>query len=222
MCGRYTLTLSGDALAEAFDLAEVPELSPRYNVAPTQEVATLRQDAPGTAPGLTLMRWGLIPRWAKDKSIGNRMINARSETVAEKPAYRGPFKRQRCLILADGFYEWMKMPDGKQPFHIRLHDGEPFAIAGLWDRWKGEDGTIESCTLLTTSPNPLVGDIHNRMPVILPREHYGTWLDPSESDRERLERLLVAYPAEAMEARPVSRLVNSPANDSPACLEAVV
>ena len=220
MCGRYTLTSSGDAVAEAFDLAAVPELAPRFNIAPTQEVAAVRLPEGGGGRTLDLLRWGLIPFWAKDPGIGNKMINARSETVAEKPAFKNAFKRRRCLVPADGFYEWRKELEGpKQPFFIHLRRGGPFAIAGLWEHWEGPDGVIDSCTLLTTSPNQLMEPLHDRMPVILHREDFDLWLDPAVRDPERLTHLLAPYPAEEMEAWPVSRFVNRPGNDSPRCIE---
>ncbi|MFN7961933.1 MAG: SOS response-associated peptidase [Thermoanaerobaculia bacterium] len=223
MCGRYTLSTPGDVLAERFETPEIPGLRPRYNVAPTQEVAAVRRPK-GAKSGreMVLLRWGLVPRWAEDPSIGSRLINARAETAPEKPSFRSAFKRQRCLVLADGFYEWKKNPDGtKQPFYVRLKSGEPFAFAGLWEHWDKEGEPVESCTLLTTEPNPLMAGIHDRMPVILDPACYELWLDPGVSDKDRLETLLAPYPADAMEARPVSRFVNSPANDSPRCVEAL-
>jgi putative SOS response-associated peptidase YedK len=220
MCGRYTLSAPGDVIAESFDLSEVPDLPPRYNIAPTQEVAAIRAEGAGKERRLVVLRWGLVPRWAADPSIGNRMINARAETVAEKPAFRSAFKRQRCLVLADGYYEWKKAEDGgKQPYFLRLEGGEPFAFAGLWERWDKEGAPIESCTLLTTEPNELSGTIHNRMPVILARRDHGLWLDPAVDDAGRLLPLLAPYTSGPMEAWPVSRFVNSPANDSPRCIE---
>lgn len=218
MCGRYTLHTPGETVEEIFDVTESVELTPRYNIAPTQEVAVVGLNREGTRT-LGLMRWGLIPSWAKDPSIGNRMINARSETAAQKPAFRSSFKKRRCLVPADGFYEWKKIGDGKQPFHIRLKSAAPFAIAGLWARWHGTEGEpIRSCTLLTTSPNELTAEVHDRMPVILPSEAYTSWLDP-RTDPESLEALMVSYPAEEMEAFPVTPMVGNPRNDSPKCIE---
>ncbi len=223
MCGRYTLTASGDALVEEFDLNEEPELDARYNIAPTQEAAIVRATPAGRE--LAQLRWGLVPSWAKDPSIGNRMINARAETVAEKPSFRAAFKRRRCLVPADGFYEWQKQPDGtKQPFHLRLKNHRPFAIAGLWERWRSEDPQeppLESFTLITTAANALAEQVHNRMPVILGREQRDLWLNPKQTDRARLEALLQPYDPDAMEIYPVSRFVNRPQNDSPRCIEAV-
>lgn len=222
MCGRYTLTAPGDAIVEAFELDSVPEVSPRYNIAPTQEVAILRKDRASGRRQLEKVRWGLVPSWAQDPTIGNRMINARSETAAEKPAFRSAFKRQRCLVVADGFYEWRKNPDGsKQPFFIHLRDGRPFGIAGLWEHWEKGAEPFDSCALLTTGPNELMATIHDRMPVILPPEKYDAWLDSGTSDRAELESMLTPFDAARMEAYPVSRYVNSPANDSPRCLEPV-
>ncbi|MCB1056336.1 MAG: SOS response-associated peptidase, partial [Acidobacteria bacterium] len=169
-----------------------------------------------------LMRWGLIPHWAKDPSIGNRLINARAETAAEKPAFRSSFSKRRCLVPADGFYEWQKTGGRKQPFYLQLKEHRPFAFAGLWARWKAsEDETVQSFTLLTTTPNEVAAKVHDRMPVILPPESYDRWLDPELHDREALEALLLPYPAEAMEAYPVSTLVNSPQNDDPRCIEPI-
>jgi putative SOS response-associated peptidase YedK len=226
MCGRFTLTDPNQDLAVQFNLPEIPDMQPRYNIAPTQPVAAVRV-APAVkstdaAPvrELTLLHWGLIPFWAKDPKIGSRMINARSETVAEKPAFRAAFRRRRCLVVADGFYEWQKLERGKQPFYVRLHNGQPFAFAGLWEQWKGpEDLLIESCTLLTTEPNDLIRPVHNRMPVILHPDDYDLWLDPEVQQADRLQPLLRAYPPGEMEAYPISRFVNHPDNDDARCIE---
>lgn len=220
MCGRFTLVTPAKELAEQFRLIEVPSLSPRYNIAPTQPVAAVRQLPGNGARKLSLLHWGLIPFWAKEPGIGSRMINARSETAAEKPAFRAAFRRRRCLVLADGFYEWQRLERGKQPFYIRLHDGKPFAFAGLWEHWKGPDETtIDSCTLLTTEPNDLIRPVHNRMPVILAPEDYDLWLDPGVQEPELLHPLLRACPSENMHAYPVSKWVNNPRNDDPRCIE---
>lgn len=226
MCGRYTLTQPAEVLAEAFDVSDYVELQPRYNIAPTQDVAVIGRNHEGRRT-LGLMRWGLIPSWAKDPTIGNRMINARGESAAEKPAFRSSFKSRRCLVPADGFYEWKKQGSGsKQPYYIRMKDHHPFAFAGLWSRWrpKATDGAdagepILSCTLLTTSPNPLMAEIHDRMPVILHPEHYDFWLNPDNQDAEALNRLLVPYEPEAMEAYPISTMVNRPGNEGPRLIE---
>ena len=222
MCGRYTLTAPGDAIVEAFDLQGDLEVAPRYNIAPTQEVAAVRVEKPAAERALVHLKWGLVPRWAEDPSIGNRMINARSETVAEKPAFRWAFKKQRCLVLADGYYEWKKLADGtKQPYYFRLEGGKPFGFAALWERWGKEGEEVQSCALLTTSPNELAATVHDRMPVILSPEDYDLWLDPATSDAGKLASLLMSYPAGEMETWPVSRFVNKPANDSPRCIEPV-
>jgi putative SOS response-associated peptidase YedK len=237
MCGRYTLTTPGEVIAEIFDLPEAPEVAARYNVAPTQEVAAIRaasdddegadESADESRDGgrrFVTLRWGLVPHWAKDPSIGNRMINARSESVAEKPAFRTSFKKRRCLVLADGFYEWQKVSGGKkQPWYFRLESGEPFAFAGLWSSWKPKDGgesePLETCTLLTTDANTLVKKAHHRMPVILSPEDLDLWLDPHVQDREPLEALLDPFDPARMIAFPVSTRVNSPANDDPSVIE---
>jgi putative SOS response-associated peptidase YedK len=220
MCGRFTLTDPDQDLVEQFNLPEIPDLQPRYNIAPTQPVAAVRLDAESAAREMVLFSWGLIPFWAKDPSIGARMINARAETAAEKPAFRAAFRRRRCLVVADGFYEWQKQNGGKQPFYIRLRDGRPFAFAGLWEHWEGQDGSvIESCTLLTTEPNELIRPLHNRMPAILQPKDYGLWLDLAVEDARLLQPLLRPYPPEAMDTYPVSRWVNSPQNDDPRCIE---
>jgi putative SOS response-associated peptidase YedK len=219
MCGRFTLTVSARVLAELFDVPEAPDLGPRYNIAPTQTVVIARQAADGPRE-MALVRWGLIPFWAKDQAIGARMINARGETVASKPAFRSAVKQRRCLIPADGFYEWRKIAVGKQPFFIRFADRRAFAFAGLWDRWRRTEDTQEivSCTIITTSPNELVGELHDRMPVILPPDRFDEWLRPGPLLGPALESLLQPYPADEMEAFPVSRRVNSPANDDADCV----
>ena len=225
MCGRYTLSSPSDDLALLFDLPELPLMPPRYNLAPTQEAAVVRVVAPDAPRRLDLLKWGLIPYWAKEASIGNRMINARAESAAEKPAYRWSFKKKRCLIPADGFYEWKKEGKAKQPFLIRRADRKPFAFAGLWSSWKDpEQGgeILETFTILTTSPNDLLRPLHDRMPVIVDRENFGLWLDPRMEDTERLQPLLVPHAVDDFEAFPVSRLVNSPANDQPGCIEPLV
>jgi putative SOS response-associated peptidase YedK len=219
MCGRFTLTTPAQTLAVQFDLAEVPDLEPRYNIAPTQPVAAVRAGYESKERELVFMHWGLIPFWAKDSSIGARMINARSETAAEKSSFRTAFRRRRCLVLADGFYEWQKLDGTKQPVYVSLQPREAFAFAGLWDRWEGpENGVIESCTLLTCEPNELLRPIHNRMPVILNPEDYELWLDRGVQETERLQTLLGPYASAGMRTYVVSRYVNSPRNDGPECI----
>jgi putative SOS response-associated peptidase YedK len=218
MCGRYTLKTPVEKLAEEFGFdASSVELPPNYNVAPTQEVAAVL--AENGHRRLELLRWGLIPSWADDPGIGSRMINARSETAPEKPSFRRAFRERRCLIPADGFYEWKRVNGGKQPYYIHMKEERPFAFAGLWESWKDEGGPeIRSCAILTTKPNALAREIHDRMPVILPAGSYAAWLDP-EAEKEELVALLVPYPEDEMETYPVSRFVNSPQNNDPRCVE---
>ena len=217
MCGRYTLKTPAGVLTERFDIEESStSISSSYNIAPTQQVATVLAENGKRKP--EMLHWGLIPSWAKDPEVGNRMINARAETVAEKPSYRKAFQERRCLILADGFYEWQKTDNGKQPFYIRMEDESPFAFAGLWESWRN-GREIRSCTIITTAPNELAASIHNRMPVILHPEDYDMWLDPDFDEREPLTSLLKPFPAEAMEAYPVSRRVNKPANNDAGVVE---
>ncbi len=220
MCGRYTLSHPGDLLTE-LGVEHTEPIRARYNVAPTQKRPAVRTAADGSRE-LAPLRWGLIPFWAKDIKIGNRMINARSETVASKPAFRASFKRKRCAVLADGFYEWKKVEGGKQPYHIHMKDRRPFVFAGLWDRWdKGPIEPIESFTILTTRPNDKVAFVHDRMPVILPPEAIDAWLDPGLNDGSRLADLLQPFDADEMELTPVSKMVNRPSNDAPQCIDPV-
>jgi putative SOS response-associated peptidase YedK len=218
MCGRFALIVDASVLADVFDVDPPQDLKPRFNIAPTQEVPVIRGDAHG-ARECAMLRWGLIPSWSKDEKIGARMINARSETAAEKPSFRSAIKTRRCLVPASGFYEWIKGPDGKQPHFIHFTDGRIFAFAGLWERWsKGDGGPLETFTILTTSPNELISGLHDRMPVILPREVYAEWLVSDPLPPDRLQRLTAAHPDDAMEAYPVSTHVNRPANDDPECI----
>lgn len=219
MCGRFTLTTSPEQLRAAFPGFIIPDdISPRYNIAPSQPVAVIPNNGQGE---LDFYVWGLIPSWAKDPTIGNRLINARSETLLEKASFRSAFRRRRCLVLADGFYEWRQEPGQrhKTPMYIRLISQNPFAMAGLWENWQSPDGSsILSCSIITTEPNSLLSTIHNRMPVILPREAQALWLSPHEVDMKSLQELLIPYPTDAMMAFPVSNLVNSPANEDPRCI----
>jgi putative SOS response-associated peptidase YedK len=217
MCGRFTLTANTKKLAEAFAGFEIPaDMTPRYNIAPSQPVAVIANNGQNK---VEFFQWGLIPSWAKDPKIGNRMINARSETLAEKPSFRNAYKRRRCLVLSDGFYEWKKSNGAKTPMFIHLASGEPFAFAGLWESWHSpDDSTILSCTIITTEPNELLAEIHNRMPVILPPAVYENWLDPAEQSPNQLNDLLRPFPAAEMAAHPVSTLVNNPKNDLPECV----
>ena len=219
MCGRYTLV----RLAELTDLFPwvdaVPDAPPRYNIAPTQPILAIANDAPDR---YDFFFWGLVPPWAKDTSVGSRMINARAETLAERPAFRAAYHRRRCLIPADGFYEWKKPsnPKGeKTPMYVRMRSRKPFAFAGLWETWHAHDGSaLRSCTIITTSPNKLMATMHDRMPVILPPEKFEAWLGGGERSPEELDALLRPYRDEEMEAGPVSTLVNSPKNDGPECI----
>lgn len=223
MCGRFTLIAPGEAVAEHFQLTEIPKLKPRYNIAPTQPVAAVRISPNTGDRELTFFNWGLIPRWAKDPTIGSRMINARSETAAEKPSFRVAFKYRRCLVPADGFYEWQKTNGQKQPVRIQMSDGGLFAFAGLWEHWASPDGSeIESCTLLTTEPNERLRTVHNRMPVILSPKDYDLWLDPGAQHPGEVQPLLRPYPAEEMAYYPVSTHVNDPRNEDPLCIEPLV
>jgi putative SOS response-associated peptidase YedK len=214
MCGRFTLRTSPQKVVKQFDLGGIPDFTPRYNVAPTQMIAVIKR--PGE---LTFAKWGLIPSWAKDTKIGNSLINARSEGVADKPSFRSAFKRGRCLVIADGFYEWRKDGKTKQPFFIRMKDNRPFAFAELSEHWTKGEKPIDSATIITTEPNSLMADIHDRMPVILPKDAYGLWLDPEFQGKEKLLSLLQPYPEDEMMAIPISTLVNSPKNENPACIE---
>ena len=216
MCGRFTLTVDPAEAQENFNNFTFPEkFAPRFNIAPTQPILAIPNDEKFTAD---FFIWGLIPMWAKDPGIGNRLINARAETLAEKPSFRGSLKYKRCLILADGFYEW-KSSDGKKsktPFFIHMKDRKPFAFAGLWDSWNSPEGSqLKTCTIITTEPNELMSLLHNRMPVILHPRDYDKWLDPSSQTPDQLLPLLKPFPAEMMDAYPVTPLVNKPANDTP-------
>ena len=221
MCGRFSLTPDLDELQLRFGFrASDLRHTPRYNVAPTQEVLTVTDQGDGNVG--QFMKWGLIPFWAKDPRIGSRMINARAETVVERPSYREAFQERRCLVLADGFYEWRKDGKIRIPMRIILRSGEPFGFAGLWETWKNPEGElVKSCTIITTVPNDLMEPIHNRMPVILTREAEEQWLDPSNADSAELRELMVPYAASEMEAYEVSSLVNAAANETPEVIERV-
>ena len=215
MCGRFTLTVDPAELQEQFENYNFPpKYAPRFNVAPTQPVLAIPNDGENTADFFV---WGLIPMWAKDPGIGSRLINARGETLAEKPAFRGSLKYKRCLILADGFYEWKSAEarKSKTPYFIHMKDHKPFAFAGLWDSWNSPDGSlVKSCTIITTEPNELVSIIHNRMPVILHPRDYAKWLDTSPQTPDQLKPLIKPFPTEEMTAYPVSTLVNKTENDT--------
>jgi putative SOS response-associated peptidase YedK len=224
MCGRYKLTAHEKWLSFLFNLdPEDVDWAARWNVAPTQEVATVRRDAKEPQRIFGLMKWGLIPYWARDASFGPKAINAMAETAAEKPAFSDPMRKRRCLIPADGFYEWKRTgAKSKQPYNIGLADGGLFSFAGLWDRWKDLAGReIVTCTILTTSANLLVQDVHSRMPVILRPEDYDLWLDPAVSNPAKVADLLKPFDARLMKKYPVSSAVNRVANDGPECAEEV-
>jgi putative SOS response-associated peptidase YedK len=214
MCGRFSRKATLQAIVDEFEIEEQDEkVKPSYNVAPGQEIAVVLKDE---NKKLSLLKWGLIPSWAKDPTIGSRMINARAETLSEKPSFKHSLRRKRCIIIADGFYEWKKEGAHKIPMYIFLKSGKLFGFAGLWDTWTAPEGNkIATCTIITTSPNKLIEEIHNRMPVILPKENVDRWLDPSIQDESKVLPLLQPYPADEMDAYPVSRLVNSPKNNSP-------
>ena len=228
MCGRYVSATPAQQLAEEFhvDAVKADDLPAKFNVAPTDQIYAVAISRDGLRQ-LGTFKWGLVPSWAKDPSIGNRMINARAETVSEKPAFRRLLERRRCILPADGFYEWQRLGTGKkqrkQPFFIRRRDGKPMALAGLWEVWKPRDDAdaewLRSATIITGEPNELVARIHDRMPVILPEEVWDTWLDPANTDIDALLTLLVPYPADLIEAYPVDTLVNSVQNDGPELIE---
>lgn len=220
MCGRFTLTADPSDLQAAFKWVNFgnAELSPRFNIAPTQPIPVITNT--GTNK-LDFFTWGLVPFWAKDPSLGSRMINARAETLSEKPSFKNAFKRRRCLILADGFYEWQKIPgeNVKTPTYIHMKDNRPFAFAGLWEEWNDPDGSqILSATIITTEPNELIKPIHNRMPVILPEPSYEKWLTPGEVNPQETSNLLRPLESSLMKLHHVSRIVNNPRNDQPECV----
>lgn len=223
MCGRFTLRTPTETIADLFSGIEFPDIPPSYNVAPTQSIAVLRDC--GDGPQFAWLRWGLVPFWADDIKLGNRMLNARSETVDEKPSFRAAFKKRRCLILADGFYEWKKTPDGKQPTYIHRHDDQVFTMAGLWERNRkvatADGQPVETCTIITTSANSLMAPIHDRMPVILDDDQRESWLDPDNDDIAQLKTWLVPCDAAGWETYPVSTEVNKPAFNKPACIEEI-
>ena len=223
MCGRYSITTPVEGLRQLFLFEEMPNLAPRYNVAPTQEVPVVRRESVGEGGRhLRMLRWGLIPSWAKDRKIAYKTINARAETVAEKPSFRSAFRKRRCLILADGFYEWRKEGESKQPYRIVLADRGPFAMAGLWESWRDPEdkSLVESCTIIVTEANAYLSRLHHRMPVILAPDDHEAWLDPGAGASD-LQSLLRPFEAAPMAAYPVSRHVNKPANDDAECIEAV-
>jgi len=219
MCGRFVIELSPELVKAIFGLAVTPDLPPRYNVAPTQLVPVIRQATDGKRQ-LVMLRWGLVPAWAKEEGAG--LINARAETVDVKPSFRQAYRQRRCIIPASGFYEWQKLGKGKVPYYVRMADGSPMPFAGIWESWKSPEGQVlESCAILTTAANATVAPIHERMPVVLPPAAFDPWLDPGLHDAAPLAVLLSPCPSEQVESFPVSPLVNSPTNDSPTCIEPV-
>nr|MBN1228825.1 SOS response-associated peptidase [Anaerolineae bacterium] len=223
MCGRFAFTVDLEELRKTFPWLITPDkhIRPRYNIAPTQPVAVVANEG---ARKLDFFIWGLIPFWAVDPKIGSRLINARGETLVEKNAFRAAYIRRRCLIFADGFYEWKKEPgeSRKTPYYFRLQSGAPFAFGGLWETWHSPLGDlVRSCTIITTRPNALVADYHDRMPFILPEQAINDWLDPAERPPDQLDHLIGPYPADQMEAYAVSLLVNNPENDFEECIQPV-
>ncbi len=221
MCGRYTRTDRFAQLAHDMTLTTPAHWAPRFNIAPSQNVACIRANPESHRLECCDLQWGLVPSWAKDPSIGHKLINARGETVADKPSFRKAFRRQRCLVLADGFFEWTREGKTKQPYYIHLQDHRPFAFAGLWERWQHKEQVIESCSLLTIQANTFMARLHHRMPVILPEAAYQGWLDSAVHEPDTLRRWVVPYAEHDMEAYPVSTLVNNPRHDHPDCLKAI-
>jgi putative SOS response-associated peptidase YedK len=218
MCGRFTQRTDRKTLLKSFEVAEMPHLEPRYNISPTQEVLALHE--PGDGREATFFKWGLVPSWAKDASMGSRLINARSETVAEKPAFRQAFKQRRCIIPTDGFYEWQRTEGRKQPFFFRMRDERPFGFAGLWERWEGEGGQVlNSCAILTTEANEVLRPVHDRMPVILHPDDYELWLGAEARELGLVREMLRPYPSEEMVGYPVAPSVNSPRNQGAGLVE---
>jgi putative SOS response-associated peptidase YedK len=221
MCGRFTLKTPINEIAELFDVDRIEEsdLPSRFNIAPTQPIAAVRRASADGAREIALLRWGLVPAWAKDPSEWPSLINARAESLDRKPAFRDALRERRCLVVADGFFEWRAEGGGKQPYYVRLKSGRPFAFAALWDRWKGRGESVESCVVVTTDANERLRPIHDRMPVILPLEDVATWLDPGLQKYLELEPLLRPLPSDLLEVYPVTRQMNRPAFDEPACIE---
>ena len=222
MCGRYTMSIPAETLARHFGLDAVPDVAPRFNIAPTQAAAVVRLSTAREVPVLDFLRWGLVPAWAKDASGAGRLINARAETAADKPSFRSAFRHRRCLVPADGFYEWRTEGGAKQPYRITRPDGAPIAFAGLWERWGKGDEPLETFTILTTAANAALQPLHDRMPVIVDPIDFALWLDPTATDPALVERLLVAPPDDALTYYPVGRAVNSVGNDDPSLVAPVI
>lgn len=222
MCGRYTMSIPAETLARHFGLDAVPDVAPRFNIAPTQAAAVVRLSTVREAPVLDFLRWGLVPAWARDASGAGRLINARAETAADKPSFRSAFRHRRCLVPADGFYEWRTEGGAKQPYRITRPDGAPIAFAGLWERWGKGDEPLETFTILTTAANAVLQPLHDRMPVIVDPIDFALWLDPTATDPALVEPLLVAPPDDALTYYPVGRAVNSVGNDDPSLVAPVI
>jgi putative SOS response-associated peptidase YedK len=220
MCGRYAFFAAHEAIARLFGVLDAPPIDARYNIAPTQFVPVVRSDSEGVRR-LAMLYWGLLPPWAKEKSLGARMINARAETAREKPAFRAAYRKRRCLVLASGWYEWQRTSGAKQPFFLRQADAEPFGMAGLWESWVERAGEppLESCTILTGAPDPALAFIHDRMPVIIAPHNYGRWLDRRLEDADVLDAIVAERPSGPLAAQPVSRAVNSARNEGPELIE---
>lgn len=218
MCGRFDLHIPRELLERIFGAPFLHDIQPHYNIAPSQQIVVVRTDQEGNRQ-FAFLKWGLIPYWTKDPSIGSKMINARSETVDVKPAFRNSLKHRRCIIPANGFYEWEEVEGKKKPLYVKMKDDSPMLFAGIWDHWKSSEGNeIESCTILTTNSNELIKPLHDRMPLILEAGDVNLWLDTQVTDPEKLKLLLVPYPSEKMGMFPVSEIVNSPRNDNPECI----
>ena len=221
MCGRFALKTPPRTIQEHFCLPESITLPPRYNIAPSQNVAAVRMMPGKSVRQMVMLHWGLIPHWAKDMKIGYRMINARAETLLQKPSFKAPYKKRRCLIPADGFYEWLHTGKSKIPYYIQLKKGAVFGLAGLWESWNSPDGDhVESCTIITAEANRLIRTIHDRMPVIISPDRYETWLQDS-AELQMMQQILTPYPAEEMRMHRVGPEVNSPRNDSPECIRSI-
>ena len=219
MCGRFSLHTPESQIREAFNLEQIEPLglNPRFNIAPSQDIPIVRDT--DTGPEMTLARWGLVPSWSKESKSKYSTINARIESVADKPTYRTPFKRRRCLIPADGFYEWQQVAGNKVPHHIRMKDGKVFAFAGLWDHWEGEGKTLDSCTIIVMPSNEVMRPIHERMPAIIAPAHYDLWLDSRITDKQEIMQYLTSAPSSQLTAYPVSTWVNSPKNNDERCIQ---
>jgi putative SOS response-associated peptidase YedK len=219
MCGRFTLHTPAAQINEAFNLPDIPvqDSAPRYNIAPSQSIPIIRDTETGRE--MVMAQWGLVPGWSRERKTKYSTNNARIESVADKPTYRTPFRRRRCLIPADGFYEWKQINGNRVPHHIRMRDGKVFAFAGLWDHWEGEDGSIESCTIIVMPSNEVMQPVHARMPAIIAPAHYDLWLDARVTDKQEIMQYLTSAPSSQLTAYPVSTRVNSPGNNDERCIQ---